>query len=564
MELQYYRTFNEDTSQGIVGLLKPSTSKKTRNSERKSETIFSLEDTLFKTSATDYFFVKDDPTYPIYVFKIPKEVNTLADHEFKVSKDMEELSTYLPHFNRIFEIKRDVKCYVPNKLKKNKDGTSFNPFAQYNCTRDVSIIEYIPSSLTLLEYIKGTHFSGCVKSLIHQLILALFIAQQEKNFTHYDLHLENVLLRRCLQRTFFWYKFSYEGVVINRLVYTNGYFPVLFDYGFAYSKGLEGTSYNNSLFFTNKGYTPFMFDDVNDFKTLMIRLAYIRGCPQQFKNFVDEKFLKSSKLKFGLIRETGWIKSTISSAARIVCKKIEKIILDLDPDQSKGYKDCFVFKELDNLVDLFGILIKLPIGQNNFKTKTLEDVVLTFLIEWNKIDIWFNGTVADDKLNIVKKILESINILIMEEEDQIVTRKTTINKHNDLNHNFKLKMFEIFDAFGDFVNVENLNYGKFLSSIIELSNFMEYTVYAEIQRYKKLFNFHMDGWTLFNSIEKLVEPEGPYTFKIDDNIVVFDCIEKSTSSFELKEEDVIETLNASSNLKLQINILENIPKFDIV
>jgi hypothetical protein len=555
MELQYYRTFTENTSQGLVGLLKPLTSNKLRN----SRSLFRLENTLFKTSATDYFFVKDDPAYPIFIFKIPKEVNTLVDHELKVSKDMEDLSAYLPHFNRIFEIKRDVKCYIPTKIKKSKDEASFNPFEKYNCIRDVLIIEYIPSSLTLLDYIRKTHFSGCTKSLIHQLILGLFIAQQEKNFTHYDLHLENVLLRRCLQRTFFLYKFSYEGVVMNRLVYTDGYFPVLFDYGFAYSKGLEGTSYNNSLFFTNKGYTPFMFDDINDFKTLMVRLAYTHDCPQQFKKFADDHFLKSNKLKFKLSKETGWIKSTVSSTARIVYKKIEEVMLELDHDQTKNFKDSFIFKELDNIIDLFGILIKLPIGQTDFKIKNLKEVVLTFLTEWNKIDVWFSKIVADDKLNIMKKIFESINNLIMEEEDQILTKNLTID---DLNHKIKLKMFEIFDAFGDFIDVENLNYDKFFLSIIELSNFIEHVTYGEIQRYKKLFNFQMDGWTLFNSIEKLVEPEEPYSFKEGDNIVVFDCIDKLTSSFELKEADVIELLNGSSSLKLQLNILDNLPKVD--
>jgi hypothetical protein len=228
MDLQYYRTFNEDTSQGIVGLLRPHLG--------DNQKIFQLNQSKRPISATDYFFVKDDPTYPIYVFKIPKEVNTLVDHELKVSKDMEELSMYLPHFNRILEVKRNVKCYIPSK--RSKSDQSVNPFSQYNCIRDVSIIEYIPSKLTLLKFIKTSNFSDCADSLIYQLIIALLIAQQEKNFTHYDLHLENVLLRRCLERTFFWYKFVYEGAIIDRLVYTNGYFPVLFDYGFAYSKGL--------------------------------------------------------------------------------------------------------------------------------------------------------------------------------------------------------------------------------------------------------------------------------------------------------------------------------------
>lgn len=542
MDLQYYRTFNEDTSQGIVGLLKP------LSGGRKSEKILTLSQPLLSSGATNYFFVKDDPAYPIYVFKIPKEVNTLVDHEFKVAKDMEDLTFYLPHFNRVFEIKREIKCHVPDKLKKIKDSKYFNPFNTYNCVRDVLILEYIPSTLTLLEYLKGTKFGTNTESLIHQLILALLVAQQEKNFTHYDLHLENILLRRCLQRTFFWYKFTYEEVVINRLIYTNGYFPVLFDYGFAYSKGLEGTSYNNSLFFTNKGYTPFMFDDVNDFKTLLVRLAYVKGCPQKIKHLVNKKFLKSNELKFELSKETGWIKSTISSAARIVCKKIEKIIVELVSD----YKNCFIYTELDNIVDIFGILLKLPIGGNNFKTKTLNSVMANFLTEWQKIDLWFKNTVPDDKLNMFKKILECVNELILEENC------VKVKNYPKLCHNFKLKMFEIFDGFGDYVDIQDLDYGKLLSSIIEISNFIEYILYAEIQRCKKLFNFKFNGWNLFTSIEDLIMVKEPYNFQINDHIVLFDCIQKTTSSFDLNDNEVIDALNSSCDLNQQINIFANL------
>jgi hypothetical protein len=542
MDLQYYRTFSEDTSQGIVGLLKPLHIRH----QNKALKLFRLEKTEVQTSALDYFFVKDAPTYPIYVFKISKEVNTLIDHEFKISQDIEELCMYLPHFNRILEIKKNIKCYIPDTASyKNK----FNPFEKYNCTRDVSLSEYIPSNLTLSEYVKGTNFSGSTDSLIHQLILALFIAQQEKKFTHYDLHLENVLLRRCLQRTFFWYKFLYEDVIINRLVYTDGYFPVLFDYGFAYSQGLEGTSYTNSLFFTNKGYTPFMFDEINDFKTLMVRLAYFKNCPLKFKTFADEKFLKSKQHSFDINRETGWNKTTISSIARIVCKKIERIIIELIPNH---YKDNFIYAELDNLVDLFGILIKIPIGQNDFKISTLKETVRTFLNEWGKIDHWFNEQAIDDKLNIIKMVMETINELILEEDIQ------RISCNKKLNHKFKLKMFTIFDTFGNFVHVKNVNYGQFLSSIIQISNFIEHIVYIEIQRYKKMFNFNMSGWDLFSSIEDIVKITRPYKFKIGDQIVLFDCIEKMTSSFELKEDDIIEALNISSEVETQLNLLDNL------
>jgi hypothetical protein len=543
MDLQYYKIFNEDTSQGVVGLLRP------LKTSQETKKVFRLDETTFPISATDYFFVEDEPAHPIYVFKIPKEVNTLVDHEMKISKDMEELSTYLPHFNRIFEVKRDVKCYIPNSRKKFQNQVESNPFSSFNCVRDVSIIEYIPSKLTLKRYITETNFSGCTDPLIHQLILALFIAQKEKNFTHYDMHLENVLLRRCLKRTFFWYKFLYEGVTINRLVYTNGYFPVLFDYGFAYSKGLESTSYNNSLFFTNKGYTPFMFNEVTDFKTLIIRLAYMRNCPSKFKTIANDHFLKTNQVKFKLDKDTGWINTTVSSAAKIVCKRLGKAIIKFDSE----YKENFIYKELDNVIELFGVLIKVPINQNNFKVKKLDNMVKNFLTEWNKIDVWFRSTVTDDKLNIIKRIVETINDLLQEEEENEPN-------NDDLNHKFKLKLFEIFDAFGDFVNVEDLDYGLFLASIIGISNFIEYTVYGEIQRYKKLFKFNdsMDSWTLFNLIEDVVGPKEPYKFENDDSIVLFDCMEKSTSSFELKDNDIIEALNLSPTIDSQLCFLDSL------
>jgi len=531
MDLQYYKIFNEDTSQGVVGLLRPT---------NKGQKSLRLDKSANYLSATDYFFVADEPSHPIYVFKIPKEVSTLADHEYKVAKDMEDLSMYLPHYNRIFEIKRNVKCYIPDKYNKHVE---YNPFSQYNCLRDVLIAEYIPSKLTLLKYVKTTKFCGCTDSLIHQLTLALFLAQQEKKFTHYDLHLENILLRRCLKRTFFMYKFLYEGVTFNRLIYTDGYFPVLFDYGFAYSQSSENTSYNNSLFFTNKGYTPFMFDEITDFKTLIVRLAHIQNCPQKFKKIADKTFLKSKHLKFNLVKETGWLKTKFLSIAKIVHRRLKKVMSKLDSD----YEDSFVYKELESIIDLFGVLIKLPIGQSTFKTSTVDNTVQTFLGEWKKIDVWFSSVVVDDKLNIMKRIFETINELILEEEE-------------DITHQFKLRLFEIFDEFGDFVNVQNLNYGHFLTSIIEISNFIEYITYNEIQRYKMLFNFSdfMDSWSLFTSLEELVYSDKPHHFEENDSIVIFDCIEKSVSSFDLKDTDVIEALNMTTNVVVQIDLLNNL------
>jgi len=338
----------------------------------------------------------------------------------------------------------------------------------------------------------------------------------------------------------------YEGALIERLIFTNGYFPVIFDYGFAYTKGLENTNYNNSTFFTNKGYTPFMFDEINDFKTLMVRMAFVKNCPEKFKDLAESTFLNSGSIKFKLDRETGWIKSANSSAGRVVCNRLKKTILDINND----YKENFIFMELDNVVELFGILIKLPIEKehkNHSTKKTIKYSVSTFIHEWNKIDAWFSEDFADDKLNIIKRMFEAINNLIEAEEVEIV-------------RNFKLKLFEAFDGFGEFVNVQGVDYGALLSSIIEISNFIEDIVYTEIQRYKKLFNLTscMDGWNLFNSIEEKVKSDLPYIFQPSDNVVLFDCVERTTSSFELVDQDIIEALNIAGSLEAQIGLFNSL------
>lgn len=555
MELQHYKTFTENTSQGIVGLLK----------QAKGAGSLVLTKTKFENSATDYFFVKDDPNYPIFVFKIAKEVNTLIDHEFAVAKDMEELSIYLPHFNRIYEVKFDVRCYIPeNNIPENKvKKSSFDPFSQYNCIRDVAIIEYIPSKVTLLQYINDTSFGGSTSSLLYQTFLALFIAQQERRFTHYDLHLENILLRRCLTRTFFLYRFSFENVTMNRLIYTGGYFPVIFDYGFAYSKGLDNHTYKNSFFFTNKGYTSFMYDELTDFKTLLVRLASFDTCPSKIKTVADSLFLKSP-ITFKLDKETGWIKSSALSAARIVSNKLLETLKKL------GYGNSFIYKESDAFIDFFSLLIKLPLEENvereNVSESRWESAVETFLSEWTCIEKWFPDTVVDDKLNILKKIFQTTNNLINQQTPQGSGIDTLIGLADQgaqmdfvhLGQQFKLKLFDIFDMFGAFINVE-MNYSKFLSSIVELSNYIEIILHHETRRHSELFEIPLTRWETMVKLEQIFQPTKPHKFEPNDNIVVFDCIEKCVVSFDLKDTEIIASLNTCCTVDAQIELLNSLP-----
>lgn len=524
LNLQYYKTFDEDSSQGIVGLLKPSKEKTTTTFEI---TRISLE------SATSYFYVVDEPSLPIFVFKVPLEVSGLVDHEYVVSKDLERLSGCLPNFNRVLAIKRDIKCSLRDE---KSEGVYFNPF---NCTsilRDVSILEYIPSKTTLLQFVKKKQFGSQTRSLLHQLVLAIFIAQQEVKFSHYDLHLENVLIRKCVTRTFFLYKFEFEGVQMKRLLFSEGFFPVLFDYGFAFSEGLNYQSFKNSFYYSNKGYTPFIFDDTVDFRTLMVRLNRVRGCPRDLQTYVEDTFLR------GIIKidkETGWINSKTDSIGRTVSNKLLKYFPEA---RCRG----FLNKYLDEIVDLFGTLIKLPIDTRYGDSPNMQEIVDNFVDEFAKIETWF--TSSDDKLNVLRKIINLVDRLI----SQIPEGEKTISKKK-----FKLEMFQIFDSFGDFVDVQDLNYEKFLLSLVELSNYIENVVWTEYQRYQKTFKTSScpTSWELFQDLERFFEPTDPHTFVDGDSVVIFDCVDKTTSSFDLVDKETIKVLNSQKSVNGQIEFI---------
>jgi hypothetical protein len=527
LNLQYYKTFDEDSSQGIVGLLKPS--------KEKATTIFEINPNGVVDSSTSYFYVQDEPSFSIFVFKVPLEVSGLIDHEYAVSKDLECLSGCLPNFNRVLGIKRDVKCSLRDE---KSEGAYFNPFKQRNASilRDVSILEYIPSKTTLLQFVKKKQFGSQTRSLLHQLVLAIFIAQQEVKFSHYDLHLENVLIRKCVTRTFFLYKFEFGGVQMSRLLFSGGFFPVLFDYGFAFSQGLNYKSFKNSFYYSNKGYTPFVFDDTVDFRTLMVRLNGVRGCPRDLQTYVEDTFLRGV---IKIDKETGWIKSKTDSIGRTVSNKLHKYF------PSRGFLNIY----LDEIVDLFGTLIKLPIDTRYNPigvSPDMQEVVDDFVGEFAKIETWF--TSSDDKLNVLRKIINLADLLI----SQIPEGEKTISKKK-----FKLEMFQIFDSFGDFVDVQNLNYEKFLSSLVELSNYIENVVWAEYQRYQKTFKLSSSAtsWELFQALESFFEPTYPHSFVDGDSVVVFDCVDKTTSSFDLVDKETIKVLNSQKSVNGQIEFI---------
>ena len=167
--LEYITTFDKPGKQGLVGLMKSK---------------------------------KDDA---VYVFKISQYINYLVQHEITVMKGLNDISIYCPHFCKALG---SIICKVDPRTRK-----SGNPFeiqlgtSAYPIEKEVLLCEYIDKSTKLYNYIRGIDKipEEVLYSTIKQVMMAIIIAQRQKRFSHYDLHSNNVMMRKCNKDLVFLY-----------------------------------------------------------------------------------------------------------------------------------------------------------------------------------------------------------------------------------------------------------------------------------------------------------------------------------------------------------------------
>lgn len=132
-----------------------------------------------------------------------------------------------------------IGLYGINKLKSSNFSQILDAYIFKKCIEnegDCSFVisTYIPGS-TLLSTLEDIDFID-YKSIILQVILALFTANQELAFTHYDLHPLNIIVRKT-EHTF--------SLPDGRKL-KSGWLPVIIDYGSSHIK-LNGVNYGRIL-----------------------------------------------------------------------------------------------------------------------------------------------------------------------------------------------------------------------------------------------------------------------------------------------------------------------------
>ncbi len=245
--------------------------------------------------------------YPV-VFKIPVEIDKMIEHEHLILESLNTIRDFCPHFvGSLGMFKLPIsRTYVYDQIEDDDDDdddNSKNSRSQLSKrSQSSSEIEeeeeeefeddfgetnlftieddYLPTNTLLLEYVSDISFADmCNKSVknkslivsqVLMILCAIKIAQLHVNFTHYDLHIDNILIRQCEPEAMFIYKIN--GSVIN--VPTFGFYPVIIDMGSSYSNALENNDMKSSIANYDNGLQPTIYDPLNDLHHFLISALY--------------------------------------------------------------------------------------------------------------------------------------------------------------------------------------------------------------------------------------------------------------------------------------------------
>jgi len=502
--LRVKEIFRKPGVQGMVGVFE-STSGKT--SEALAEAGKTSVSASIKTSETHE-----------YVFKVSRYVNYLIHHEINIGNALETIREYCPHFCRVYggtvaNCSPDVKCENPFLLTKVK----------YPIEKEVLLMEHLSNSSKLSSYVRSERIDlERIISAIKQVLIGVLIAQQSVSFTHYDLHSNNVMMRKC-DRDLVHFYITPE---LNALVPTHGSYPVIIDYGFAYANTLDGNYLWPSMGHTKAGMSSDRFDRYADPKLFLVTIASeLEECRDECAEI--KKLNNIVRNAFGPLKidwESGWDTKFSKSIADYALEIME-------PIQGRSH----LFSKYDyHCLDLIETLIILPLEEKDFSKAELS--FKAFLNEFVKIE----EIIGNDyySLYMLKNIVDYARGVRASYANK-VSRTDAVNTFREL-------VYKKIDEITKYVDMKHVHFEKMLCGLICFSECVEGIYYARSQKelahktseYSKLPFASLEE--LFRIIDFNIQDE--YEVNMNTTIRVIDSVKKRCFDLKLTPE-LIEDLN---------------------
>ena len=450
-------------------------------------------------------------------FKVSQNLNHLIEHEFNVMSRLSDID-FCPNFCSPIEMN-----VINTEPKFDKTKNPFEIVSKYPIKKSVLMEEYVPGH-KLSKHIKSDQLntsSKVIYSAIKQVMAAIAIAQKRTHFTHYDLHSDNIILKKCDRDNVFLYVLDEETQI---LIPSMGYIPVIIDYGFSYIDSLEGQYMSASLGHTEIGFTSHKFDWVSDPKLFLVTIFNELNDYRKTKNTKKfENIVRNMFSSLSIDWECGWDNTKGDSASDILIEKLE--------EKCKISSKIFS-KHACYSVDLLCSLIVLPLKEK--KHNELYISFSTFVTEFQKIEREIQS--SQYNLYILKNIVDSAQRY----KDEYLTNPSEVLGK------FKIDLNSAILSVSKFCSPRKIHYEKMLCSLYNFANCAEGFLFNTINKqmkYKATEYKELNISSILDVVNILnVNIEDDYVYNENTKLIVIDSINKSRKEVDL-EDETIDLLN---------------------
>jgi hypothetical protein len=389
------------------------------------------------------------------VFKSSQYIDYIAEHEYNIMLGLDKISEFCPHFCRSLGF---VNFSMEPKFKEKTNP--FEVVSKYPIKKGVLLEELVEGS-KMSDYIISRNIDMLIAN-VKQVLAAITIAQNSQNFSHYDLHSDNVLLLKCSKDDVSFYIFDKENTL---LVPTHGYYPKIIDFGFAYNDNMNDNYATTGICFTDSGMMSDRFDWIADFKVFLISVS---------KDIKDDIENSSKSIKFRdicrnifsglkLDWKTGWDaddKKDYGASTLVMDKLNDLLYMNKSIFRDNGYA-C---------IDIIQSMLILPLEKK--PSTEIAQAYPAFLREFRKIEIGIKSSTYT--MYILKCLVDSAK---KNRKDYIneSTRVSTVKK-------FRVDVLDAIMSVSKFFTPSDLKYELMLCSLYSLSDCIEGLLYKYIEK----------------------------------------------------------------------------------
>lgn len=454
-----------------------------------------------------------------YVFKFSQSINYLIQHEISIMNSLQDISQYCPNFCRSIGM---IYCEI--------DPTNTNPFSKdskYLIEKEVLLMEHLDNSYKYYNYIMSSSINeDIIFSILKQTLLAVSLAQKKKKFTHYDLHSNNIMVKKCSKNLVVLYILDNN---VRYVVPTLGYYPIIIDFGFSYTDELSGRYLYSSMNHTDMGFTSDRFDPYADTKIFLVTVS--DEIHSKFKSKNSSKLVNITKNIFDKIPldwSSGWDQDTKKSANDYVIDLVSGYFT-----QSVLFTDyCY------DCMDLINSLIELPL--KNFNYSKIDISFSTFITEFAKIEKEVGNPYYC--LYILKCIIDTARDVKKDYENK-ETRATALKY-------FKESICEKIDSIVKFCLLKRLHFEKLLCGLFCFVKDVEGVLFDAMQyrsrKKEKIYsNIPLsDIDEIFSVID--INIEDKYIFNQDTVVLCINAMTETCSTHKL-DDTQIQHINSFKN-----------------